>query len=90
VYRIAPVGNATPQYDVIGSAESLRSAERAFREVLADIDHHRKQVRRLRVLGAAPLSACIALGRALTRGVHPALTLYDRVDNTYAQALEIN
>jgi hypothetical protein len=90
VYRIAPVDNATPHYDVIGSPESLRSAERALRRVLADIEHHRKQVCRLHVLGAAPLSACIALGRALTRGVHPALVLYDRVNNTYAQALEIN
>ena len=89
-YRIAPVDNATPHYDVIGSPESLRSAERALRGVLADIEHHHKQICRLHVLGAAPLSACIALGRALTRGVHPALVLYDRVDNTYVQALEIN
>ena len=88
-YRIAPADGATPHYDVIASPESLKSAEHALRGVLADVEHHRKQVRRLHVLGAAPLSVCIALGRALTRGVHPTLTLYDRVDNTYQQALEV-
>jgi len=47
------------------------------------------------VLGAAPLSACVSLGRVLTRGVHPHLVhphlvLYDRVEGAYHQALEIH
>jgi len=89
-YRVSPAADVTPHYDVIGTPGALKSAERAFRDVLADIERHRKQTRRLHVLGAAPLSACISLGRTVTRGVHPQLILYDRVDGTYQQAMEIN
>ncbi len=89
-YHVNPAADVTPHYDVIGTPDSLKSAERAFRDVFADIEQNRKQVRRLHVLGAAPLSACISLGRALTRGVHPQLVLYDRVEGAYHQALEIH
>lgn len=90
VYRVAPADGTTPHYDVIASPDELKSAERAFRGVFADIEHHRKSIQRLHVLGAAPLSACVALGRVLTRGVHPPMILYDRLENTYQQAMEIN
>jgi hypothetical protein len=89
-YHVKPADDVTPHYDVIGTPSALKSAERAFREVLADIEHNRKHVRRLHVLGAAPLSACVSLGRVLTRGVHPHLVLYDRVEGAYHQALEIH
>lgn len=90
-YRVVVDGRVTPHYDVIGTPGSLRSAERAWRDVFADIEQNRKQVRRLHVIGAAPVSACVALGRAMTRGVHPALVLYDRRDDgTYHPALEVN
>lgn len=89
-YRIAPPDGTTPHYDVIGIPEALKSAERAIRDVFADIEQQRKTTRRLHVIGAAPLSACVALGRTLTRGVHPRLMLYDRVDSTYRLAMEID
>ncbi|NEE04612.1 SAVED domain-containing protein [Phytoactinopolyspora halotolerans] len=89
-YRISPMADTTAHYDVIGTPDSLKSAERAFRDVLADIEHHRKHVRRVHVLGAAPLSACISLGRAVTLDIHPQLVLYDRVEGIYQPALEIN
>lgn len=89
-YRITPPAEVTPHYDVIGTPDALKSAEFAIRDVLAHIEHHRKHVRRLHVLGAAPLSTCVALGRAVTLGVHPSLVLYDRVEGTYHPALEIN
>ncbi|MBI4884831.1 MAG: SAVED domain-containing protein, partial [Actinobacteria bacterium] len=91
MYRVTVAGGLTPHYDVIGTPDALKSAERALRDVMADIEQHRKHVRRLHVIGAAPLSACIALGRALTRGVHPTLVLYDRLeDGTYHPALEVH
>lgn len=89
-YRVVVDGGITPHYDVIGTPDALRSAERAWRDVFADIEQNRKHVRRLHVIGAAPVSACVALGRALTRGVHPTLVLYDRRDDgTYHPALEV-
>lgn len=90
-YRVVVDGGVTPHYDVMGTPETLRSAERAWRDVFADIEQNRKHVRRLHVIGAAPVSACVALGRAMTRGVHPSLVLYDRrEDGTYRPALEVN
>ena len=53
--------------------------------MLADIEQHCKVIGRIHVLGAAPLSACVTLGRVLTRGVHPPLMLYDRIDGHYRQ-----
>ncbi len=88
-YRIAPAGNVVPHYDVVSSPGSLKSAERAIRDVLADIEQHRKHARRLHVIGAAPLSVCVSLGRAITRGIHPQLVLYDRVEGAYLPALEV-
>jgi hypothetical protein len=89
-YRVAPTSGVTPDYHVIGTPAALKSAEAAFRAVLADIERHAKHVRRVHVIGAAPQSACIALGRSLTLGVHPQLVLYDRIDGTYRPALEVN
>ena len=90
-YRVSTAAGITPHYDVIDTPDALRSAERVWRDVLADIEQNHKQVRRLHVIGAAPLSACVALGRALTRGIHPTLVLYDRLENgTYNQAMEVN
>jgi hypothetical protein len=90
VYRITPAGDVTPHYDIIGTPDSLKSAERALRDVLADIEQHRKSTRNLHVLGAAPTSVCTSLGRALTAGVHPHVVLYDRVDAIYRPAMEVN
>lgn len=89
-YRIAPPVGVTPNYHVVGTPAALKSAEAAFRGVLADIERHAKHVRRLHVIGAAPQSVCVALGRSLTLGVHPQLVLYDRADGSYRAALEVN
>lgn len=89
-YRIAPEDDTTPNYDIVGTPEALGSAERAFRDVLADIEQNRKAATRLHVMGAAPVSVCVAIGRTLTRGVHPKLILYDRHEDTYRPATEIN
>ncbi|MFT3855705.1 MAG: SAVED domain-containing protein [Ilumatobacteraceae bacterium] len=89
-YRIAPAGNLMPHYDVVSTPGALKSAERAIRDVLADIEQHRKHARRLHVIGAAPLSVCVSLGRAITRGIHPQLVLYDRVEGSYQPTLEVS
>ena len=90
VYRIVPANGLTPHYDIVATPESLKSAERAIRDVLAHIEQHRKHVTRLHVVGAAPLSVCVSLGRAITVGIHPQLVLYDRVEGTYQPALEVS
>jgi len=88
MYVVAPDG-VTPHTDTVASPASLVSFETAVRAVLADVESTRKQVRRLHVVAAAPLSAAVVLGRVRDPHVHPTYALYDRTDNGYQPVLEI-
>lgn len=88
VYVVAPDG-VTPHTDTVASPASLVSFETAVRAVLADVEATRKQVRRLHLVAAAPLSAAVVLGRVRDPHVHPAYVLYDRADSGYQPVLEI-
>lgn len=90
LYRITPADDCAPHLDVVNSPTALKSAERALRYVLADIEQHRKAARRLHVLGAAPLSVFVTLGRVANREIHPRLFLYDRVYDQYLPVMEVN
>ena len=90
VYRITPAGDNNAHPDVVDSPASLKSAERALRFVLADIEQHCKTARRLNVLGAAPLSVFVALGRVANSEIHPQLILHDRVNDQYLPVMEVN
>ena len=54
IYRIESSCGCIPQSDIVDSPSALKSAERALRDVFADIEHHRKAIRRFHILGAAP------------------------------------
>ena len=90
LYRITPVGGCSAHPDVVDSPAALKSAERALREVLSDIEQNSKAARRLHVLGAAPLSVFVALGRVVNREIHPPLILHDRVNDQYRPVMEVN
>ncbi len=90
LYRIVPAGDGIPHSDIVGSPASLKSAERALRDVFADIELHRKKARSLHVLGAAPVSVCVSLGRIANREIHPRLILHDRVNGQYLPVMEID
>ena len=88
VYVVAP-DDVTPHTDTVASPASLISFETAVRAVLADVEATHKQVRRLHVIAAAPLSAAVVLGRVRDPHVHPSYVLYDRADSGYRPVLEI-
>ena len=88
IYRVRPDGDLAPHSDVVNSPAALRSAEIALRSVLADIEEHRKTAENFHVLGAAPLSVFITLGRVVNREIHPPLILHDRVDGQYLPVME--
>ncbi len=90
LYRITPASDYNAHPDVVDSPAALKSAERALRDVLADIEQHCKTARRLHVLGAAPLSVFVALGRVANTEIHPHLILYDRVNDQYQPVMEVN
>ncbi|MFD7581041.1 SAVED domain-containing protein [Kitasatospora sp. NPDC059817] len=88
-YRVSPVGAAAAP-DILRSRASLNRFEQALRALFAELEANAKQVRRLHVLLAVPLSAGVTLGRTRDRYVHPVLVLYDRTPCGYRQALEIS
>ena len=90
LYRITPASDCSAHPDVVDSPAALKSAERALRDVLADIEQHCKTAHRLHVLGAAPLSVFVGLGRVANREIHPQLILYDRVNDQYLPVMEVN
>lgn len=90
IYRITPASGCTPHSDVVDSPAALKFAELALRAVLADIEQHHKTAQHLHVLGAAPLSVFVSLGRAINREIHPPLILHDRVNGQYRPVMEVN
>jgi hypothetical protein len=87
-FTITIDGPAHP--DAIASRASLLAYAKEVRDLLASMEEGGKTIRKLRVFGAIPISAAVALGRAHDRHVHPALSLYDRTDGVYSPALEIS
>lgn len=79
----------TPEPDTVASPATLEAFAGAVRGVFAAIEATSKQVRRLHVIAALPMSAGVALGRAHDSHVHPALAVYDRTPAGYRIALEI-
>lgn len=86
-FVISPT-TGTPHPDVITTAATLRGFETTARSVLAEIEQDHKQLRRLHVFGAIPVSAAVMLGRVRDPHVHPAYVLYDRT-NGYTAVLEV-
>ena len=89
-YLLEPDGDRTPHSDVVDSPAALKSAESALRHAMADIERHGKAADHLHVLGAAPLSVFVTLGRMLNREIHPSLILHDRVNGQYRPVMEVN
>lgn len=86
---VRPVG-VTPDVDIIRSRATLESFRRTVRDVYAALDAH-KNIKRLHVVAAAPMSAAVELGRVLDPHLHPALVVHDRANGgEYRRALEIS
>jgi hypothetical protein len=88
-FTIAPDG-FTPEPDIFSTPESVEAFTRVCRQMFSAIEANHKQVQRLHVFAAMPLSASIALGQVLDSSVHPTLSLYDRTDSGYVLAMEVN
>lgn len=73
--------------EVICSRDSLDNFVSCWRGLLAHLEAQHSGLDSLAVFPALPVTAAIALGRALMRGAHPALDVYDLIDGTYQFAL---
>lgn len=88
-FTIEPTsGTAHP--DTVATPATLTAFEAALRGLLAHMEKTYKQVRRLHVFAAAPVSVAVVLGRSIGWGIHPSLAIYERTNEaTYKIGMEI-
>lgn len=80
----------TPEPDIFSTPESVDAFTRTCRQLLSEMEASHKQVQRLHVFAAMPMSAAIALGQVLDTTVHPQLSLYERTDMGYVSSMEVD
>ncbi|MET9439144.1 SAVED domain-containing protein [Streptomyces sp. NPDC006610] len=87
-YVISPA-TADTCPDILHQYGSLRLFEETWRGFLARMEVEAKDLRRLHVLPAVPLSAAVVLGQAHHPQVHPQLVIYERLAGSYVPTLEV-
>ncbi|MBT3152734.1 SAVED domain-containing protein [Streptomyces sp. CHD11] len=89
VFRIQPI-DRTPSGGIIDSRATLENLRVTFRKFFGELEKRHKNIVRLHLFGALPISAAIALGRVRDPVIQPSIVTYDRVDyGSYRRALEI-
>ncbi|MEP9415835.1 SAVED domain-containing protein [Gordonia sp. VNQ95] len=71
------------------SAEDLGALIDIWREVLATLENHYRN-QPISLVPAVSAAAAVEIGRAHMTGVHPTFRVFDRINNSYALALETN
>lgn len=90
VYSITPVPPAEPHPMVISGPAVLNAFEHSLRHFLARLESSHGKVPRVDVFAAVPVSAAVAVGRALMPNVSPALRVFDRdEDGRFFEAIEV-
>ncbi|MER7842282.1 SAVED domain-containing protein [Streptomyces sp. NPDC096040] len=82
--------DVTPSVDAINSVPTLNEFTSVLRQLLSELEANHKNLRRLHVLAAMPVSAAVTLGRVHDANVHPDLVIYDRTAGQYTAALRIS
>ncbi|MFG1976439.1 SAVED domain-containing protein [Nonomuraea fuscirosea] len=89
VFRIQPI-DRTPAGGIIDSRATLENLRVTLRKFFGELEKQHKNIVRLHLFGALPISAAIALGRIRDPIIQPSIVTYDRVDyGSYRPALEI-
>lgn len=79
-----------PAEDLFVHPAVLNRFEAAIREFFTRMEEGHKQLERVHLIGAMPVSPAVALGRILkSTGLRPILVTYDRTKNGYVQALVV-
>lgn len=89
VFSIDPI-NDTAFTDTIRNQASLKNFEDTFRKFLGQIEQSNKQIRRLHLFLAVPVSAAIVIGRAINHDVAPNITLYEIVDQKRVATMNLD
>ncbi|WP_192581412.1 SAVED domain-containing protein [Micromonospora sp. AMSO12t] len=89
IFRISAAGEKAAG-GIIDSKATLAAFRKTLREFFGNLERSHKNVTRLHLFGALPMSAAIALGRVREVAIQPAIVTYDRVEyGVYEPAIEI-
>ncbi len=89
VFLLRPEGAAAYE-DVIDSPQTLGAFESTLRRFFSDLEVTGKDLQRLQVFGALPVSAAVTFGRCLkARDLRPAVMLHDLTSDGYRAVMEI-
>lgn len=69
--------------------DDLYAFRRAVTESIFRIHEKHSEIKRLHVIPAMPVSACVAFGMAWNRNLIPELVIYEKTDGTFKRALTI-
>ena len=89
VYELRPEG-VTPNPNLFRSRATLDAFVRAFQDLLAELEQVDKNMDGIHLFGAVPITAALACGRTVMRHVHPPVSVYDRIGNSFQLALTFN
>lgn len=76
IYEIT-LTNMPASVETICSQAALDNFLHCWRDLLATVEHDHAGIDSVSVFPAVPVTAAIAIGRALIRGAHPKLAIYD-------------
>jgi len=80
--RLQPA-DGDPRPGLVESVADLKSAKKAWTDLLAKIENRYPAVQRLHVIAAVPASVAIHMGRERMRDAHPELVVYELLDGNY-------
>lgn len=86
---VIEAADAIPNRDIIATRRARDSFHATVSKLLGHIEKHNPSVKRLHLVAAAPVSACIILGRSVGWGFHPTLLVYEAIDGSYVPTLEV-
>lgn len=89
VIEVRPVA-VSPDPNLMSHEQSLVNWASQWRTALAAAESSFPTAKRWHLVASAPVSAAVETGRAIMRGVHPAVTVYERVADSYEAALVLS
>lgn len=89
VIEVRPVGTSS-RATLLAQEQSLLTFGESWRVALATAEAQFPNAKRWHLVASAPVTASIEAGRALVRGIHPSVTVYERTVQTYEAVLVIN
>jgi hypothetical protein len=89
IFEIRPLG-VTPNRELLENQQSLVNFTKVYHHFLSGLEVTNKSSKQIHLFSAIPVSAAVACGRGLMRDAQPSILVYDRYQETYKPALNIN